>query len=311
MEVRRRYDIRAILAKLGIVVTEENRNRLYALCPYHEDRTATNWFIREHGERAGQHFCFACNEGGGLVDLVQHARGYANTFSAREWLERYEQSAEGAPLPTGLRVRVHRATDEGFRMPKEVCWDPLDEWVTPARDYALLRGITAEQVRRWGIGYAVDGRLAGRIVFPLHDSADEVAGYHARIFMGEGPRYYYPHLEQERPNLDLIFGERHWPPPRQRDRVTVFEGAIKSLAFERALGEPFAALGGVNIRPAHVGKLAGFGTVVIATDDNQAGDGAAAQLHAQLRRHIGVVRVTLPADPDEMSSDSLRALFRP
>jgi DNA primase len=279
-----------------------------ARCPFHDDHNP-DWRIVDDpaDEKHALHHCKSCLAGGTPASLVMHVRGYASWASAFEWLKQFE-SAE--PLPA--RVRVESQGWQPFRVPVEVIWDPMTRWVSGAIRYGMSRGLTPEQVDRWGVGYAVDGRLAGRIVFPLKDGFDLHRSYQARIFAGEGPRYLTP-KEEDFPDKAAVFGERHWPDPRVRKgaRLVVWEGAIKAMAFERACpGEPFAVLGGVHVDPLHVAKLATFGEVVIATDKNRAGDKAAAELEGALSRHVRLSRAILPKDPDEMPPREVAEYFR-
>lgn len=307
--MRRRAQVGPVLEALGI---DAKRRHGYweARCPYHDDHSP-DWRVvddPDDPEKNGLHHCKACQAGGSLAALVMHVRGYASFGSALDFLKSFEVPE---PLPT--RVRVEQGAALPFRVPREVVWDPMTRWVSGALRYAMSRGISPEQVERWGVGYAVDGRLAGRIVFPLRDRRDALVNYQARIFAGDGPRYLTP-PEEDRPDKGAIFGERHWPPPgeaRKGATVVVWEGTVKALAFERACEDrPFGVLGGTHVDPIHVAKLASFGGVLIATDANRAGDGAAAKLIAALSRHVDTGRVILPRDPDEMSPQDVREHFR-
>lgn len=312
--VRKQYDVRAVLRRFGIEVTWEDGTRLWAKCPFHlrmlgkEDEGATNWFIRCGGPRNGQSHCFACGGGGSLPWLVEHVLNLTQWSSAVEWLDEFK--AEDEPLPRGVQLRVEARSlgREAFAMPFGVAGDePLSEWIEIARDYVTKdRGLTPEQVRRWSIGYAVEGRLEGRIVVPVHDADDELCGYMARAYGSARKRYLYPSTA-EHPNLDAMFGERHWP--RSRERVYACEGAFNALAVERAIpGAHVAVLGGSHLRPMHAAKLSTFGEVVLLTDPDAAGDKAARALQAALGRHARVTRVRLPEgkDANDLSPEELR-----
>lgn len=278
--------------------------RAYGPCPFHADRNPTTFFVRLRGERAGLFHCFACKASGNLVDLVMRRRDCSRQ-GAREWIDALrggEVEEERGPEFGGVRLVVSPLGRKGFTLPREVHLAPLADWVTPAREYAESRHLTAEQVSRWGIGYAVTGRLSGRLVLPVRDVAGESHSYMARTFADHEARYYYPR-ERERADLDAVFGEQHWPRARSGERVVVCEGALDALAVERAVGGCVAALGGSDVRPVHALKLASFGRVLVLTDADEAGDGAAGVLLAQLARHTGVVRVTLGRGRDADSVD--------
>jgi len=299
--------VEQILEKLGIDY-ERRGARLWALCPYHEDHKAS-WMIRPSGDRAGQHHCFVCKKGGGLVDLVMQRRGYANFHSAIEWLKNFK---EAPPPPVNvINFEVQPTTRKRFQIPKEVRFEPFSEWSTMPKRYLEQRGVSAIQVDRWRIGYAVDSRLAGRIVIPVWTfagGADDFVpwSYRARTFVDHETRYFFP-KESDGPDLDKMFGQLYWPPvsDRRRARVYVTEGDFNALAIERVAPGYIASLGASDVRPAHTALLATFGEVVIVTDFDLAGEHAAELLIAALARHTRIDRVRFPKgeDPDSVTPE--------
>jgi DNA primase len=303
-----------VLERLGVEVKGTTRDHAQALCPYHEDHTPS-WRIRLRGDRAGLHHCQACKEGGDLVELVRQVRGYANRSSAKEWLEREGEHLDAGDLQVPAVNLVLSRARRAFRMPEGFVREPLAEWVTPAREYALSRGLTWDQIDAWGIGYAVEGKLAGRIVVPVASMWGELQGYMARSFTMAKKRYLYPH-ESEGADPDCLFGEEHWPMQRSdRHTVVVTEGALKSLAVERALPSLcIAALGGSPVppRPIHVAKLATFQRVVVLTDSDAPGEAAGDALAGALGRYSRVFRARLAPgkDADSVEPWALRECIR-
>lgn len=282
---------------------------LWAPCPYHDDSNPS-WRIRITKHRYGQHFCYSCKSGGTLIDLVMHKRGL--TFQgAKEWLSNLEQiPVEPEELPETV---TYEAVDNvgsthlaptfeaalGFQVPREVSFGPLADWPTPAREYAEGRGIAAEQVQRFSIGYAVWGRLSGRIVLMTWRLGKRqlIAGaYQARDFTEMAPKRYLFPSEKDRPNLDIMFGEHTWS--ENREVIVVTEGGLNALAVDRAVGCEVGALGSSFIRAAHMNKLSCFERVVILTDSDKAGDKAASDLREGLGRHTTLTRVRLPGKRD-------------
>lgn len=296
-----------VLEKLGI----EGRTiggRIWAeRCPlpshqqHNPQHRYQNFFVRAHGERAGQYHCFSCGGGGRLVDLVMNVRGF-ELRDALAWLRNVEEQAPAVPF---LRVRV-AAGPRAFRLPDGVEGGPLAEWNSQARQYVERRGITAGQVERWRIGYSLMGRLAGRIVFPVLDGAGRVVNYTGRTFVEEEPRYMAA-SEREHPDTSALWGEHQW-----HDRITalVVEGAINGLAFERALAGIVLSPDRVDPRPNIAGlsgsdfdhrkamRLSEFRRVVVATDPDQAGDDAFEDIWAALHRGCRVERFVHPTKED-------------
>ena len=313
--------VERVLDRLGIRY-ERHGPHLSARCPYHEDRTPS-WRIRRHGDKKGLHFCQACKEGGDLVELIRHVRGLALRDSAKQWLEQHELSEEDVEAPPGINLKVVGGVlgMEGkmaFKMPAGVvCGKPLSEWPGPPRQEVERRGITELQANLWDLGYAVEGRLAGRVVVPVSDRNGRLCSYMARSYGGHPRRYFYP-SEEEGADMSVIFGEEVWPEyhPKQFT-VVVTEGAFKSLAVERvvcAAAMP-AALGGSPYPspPSVVAKLAAFGRVLVMTDNDEAGNRCGDHLVECLRGHTFVARVKLPPDrdPDEMLPGELAEVLGP
>jgi len=294
-------DIPRLLDALGIKVKKRGRNNLWSSCPYPGHRDSDpSWSIRlGPGGAAGSNHCHGCKRGGGPLDLIAAVRNFASIRQAFEWAREHSLTTEGAVAPQDLKLTIRGAISGSFELPPEVLVRPLDQWVTPARRYAEKRGITADEVERWGIGYAVDGRLGGRIVFPISDELGRVVSYDSRPFTGESPRYMGP-AEREQASPGAIWGERYWPAQSERSGATlvICEGILNALACVRARAQYVAALSGSSYDPWVVMKLIGFGSLVIATDLDLAGEAIAGELRSAFVRHRSTRRVEFPAGDD-------------
>lgn len=312
----RPVDIEGLLERLEIRF--ERRGRfLYAKCPSpdHDDRNPS-WSIRDepdNEEKHGRHKCWSCEFGGYPIHLVEAVLG-VDRDDAREWL----RGAGRAPSLMASRVQVVERRRQvglrrgGFQMPPGVLFDPLGDWATPARRFAEGRGLTADQVARWGIGYAVDGWLGGRIVFIARDPRGAPTNYSARSYVGHERKYKMPKVDHN-PDPAAIFGEEHWPPQGSRTgTVVVVEGALDGLAVERATGMAFAALHGSELHPGQAARLGTWRRVLVATDPDKAGEKIARQLHAALARWVALERWTPMAghDCNSMPPDELRRALR-
>lgn len=293
MTDRLRVDVPALLARLGI--RGERRGRaLWAPCPYHEEKEPS-WSIIDDvsGSKHGYHHCFGCKEGGGPVALVMQVVGLETPKEAREWLG--GASVERVAEEVSVRFEQGRSLRPEFVLPQGVVTAPLGEWVTPARRYAEERGVTPAQVEQWGIGYAVTGRLGGRLVFPVRTAVGRLISYTARTYVGAVKRYLEPGSD-EWPDKAAVFGEEWWP--EARVVVVVTEGALDGLAVQRAAGLPFGAVYGSELLPGHLARLATFDAVVIASDPDPAGDKLFAAIDGAMRARARVSRARLPAKVD-------------
>lgn len=334
------YNVSKLLEHLGISA-KKSGTEWQAKCPIHKD-SAPSWHIEDE---VGIWWCFGCSTGGGPVSLVyrlldfrrpcsKHASEKTSGYCAKcalDWLRArnlIEESITAIPDTVEIVVNGRTSAKPIFRMPAEVHQTFFEKWPKPIRQYVLARKIDIYQVDRWKLGYAVDGRLGGRIVFPIEDENGVLASYTARSFDGREPRYTTPQ-PSENPNPGVMFGARYWPPLEERKHCTVVltEGAVNALACERAGAMFVAALGGSPLAPLDIGrdkparasdgalaavlKLSGWGRVLVATDPDKAGEKVATAIRA-LGRWTDLRRVEFPAGVDaaDMPLENLRELLR-
>jgi DNA primase len=295
--VRPRVEVPALLESLGIVVVKREGRHLKALCPIHDDTSPDTWSIVDDpgGSRHGYWWCFACDKGGGPGALVRALRPELDEQGLRDFLA--ELPARQSPLEVDIQL-TGMTTRSSFVIPSEVMFgQPLSSWPEPARAYLEGRSITEHQVVRYRLGYAVQGRLEGRIVLPMCD-ANGPRSYTARDFTGQGRRYREP-ATRENAAKDAIFGEHTWS--REPGAIVVIEGCFDALSVENALpwdDYDLAALHGSSLHPSQAVKLSRFPRVVVATDNDPAGNRIADELEDCLSRYCAVVRALPPAGED-------------
>lgn len=303
----RDVDVSAVLARLGIDPRRQGRE-LWARCPFHEERDAS-WRIRDdpgHENHAVWQCFGSCPEGarsGSIVVLVRRLLDLPAREDAWRWIR--EGGGEREPVKTE-RVRVTiREQPAAFGFPAGVVFAPVGEWVSVARRYLVeTRRVTPAQVARWGIGYAAQGLLAGRIVIPVRDARGRLLSYTARTYVGSPKKFREPD-KADGADKGSVFGEQRWPPAAERRLVVLSEAPLKALAIERAAAVPIAAIQGSELLPAHVARLSSFREILVASDPDAAGD----KLFEQTRRHLGrfsrVARVVLPPgkDPDGLEQE--------
>lgn len=308
-----------VLVALKIEVARQEGKRVWCLCPSHQKPDdpkswATAFFVRLAGKRrdvegkayqaAGQYFCFSCGIGGSLRQLVMEIKGF-DEAAAIEFIRKRGGKAPGSKVEelkrvvtvvrSPVRPRAH------YRLPPEVLLEPLSKWVSTAQSYARDRcKITDDEVDTFGLGYAVDGtKLSCRIVFPCRGRGGAPAHYSARTFIDAEPRYTTPGPDEPDADRSVLFGEHLWPTTERR-LIAITEGSINSLAVRRALAvlRPdacYGALGGAkNFSPEHGQKLATFGTLLVLTDPDAAGDAAARALEMMVGRYARLCRIRLP-----------------
>lgn len=305
--LRDALDMEHLLSDLGIAYTRRGRT-LYALCPNpdHEDHKPSWSIVDDPGTRKhGGHGCFACGFGGGPWELAQVVRGFD-----REQAAQYCRAlALGKPRQFDGLPRVvvaDRSRARGYELPSGVCIPSLDGSVMPRvfADYLAGRGVTEQQVERWQIGYARRGRLAWRVVIPVHTRGRLVA-HVARAVFDDRIRYDMPLAGSgAQPSLALL-GE----PFLSREKtpvLTIAEGSFSALALERAgAPNPVALLGSDwSAERAAILSATKWERVIVATDPDAAGDKAASLIANSFRRSE-IVRLRLGDSPDDCSSSVL------
>jgi DNA primase len=256
------------------------------------------------GPRHARHRCLSCGFAGGPNKLVMALLGLkfddAEAFVASD-------EVRAPPMLAGVVVTQLGGRRPAASQPAGVVADrPLADWPSRPRGYLEDRGVTPEQALDWGLGYAVDGKLAGRIYFPIHDQAGALRAWTARAFGDKSPKYDSLSLAGGA-DESVLLGEEFWPPRSSRRDLplVVVEGPFDALAVDR-LDRSVAALRGSDLSPAHAAKLCTWGALLVATDSDKSGR----MVHEAIRglqRHVRVSRVRIPDghDPASLSTEVL------
>lgn len=295
-------DLGSILTALGIEAKQVGQ-QLVACCPNpgHPD-SKPSWAIHLHTPKH-PHGCWSCGYKGTIFDLVVDRLGFTGGWrygEAEEWLRGRSRSIAAREVT----FRFASSEVDACTIPAGVEFGALRTWMTPARDYAIRRGITGAQVESWRLGYAAVGRLSGRLVVPVYAASGALLTYSARTFVGDDARYLSGDERADGAKEDAVFGEDRWSHDLP---IVICEGAINALAVERACPDVHvAALLGSKPRALHAWKMKDFARVLVMTDADKAGEHAAFALTVLSR----AVRVALPdkRDAAETHPDVIRAV---
>ena len=300
---RRQPDVPRVLMALGIEFRDHN-GELWACCPHpkHHEKTAS-WSI----DHDGGHHCFGCKWEGGILELVLRAVGLSTYGAAYSWMEEKGLYMDGAlPLAVELQLRRPDQVTE-LVFDADARFKPLKEWVTPARRYALARGLTAAQVARWGLGYATGGFYANRILLPTRSRQGRLLNITGRAWSPTKTPKYLNAKELHGWDPGAIFGEQHWPEYLTRATLVLCEGELNALAVERRNlqvpgGLYIGALGGSQLEKEQVLKLGQFQRIVLAADMDRAGSDLVKALRATLVRwrRCSVVEFPDKRDPNDL-----------
>ena len=332
-EVRARADIVQIVGRH--VTLKESGNRLWGLCPFHEEKTPS---FTVHRERQ-VFYCFGCQAGGDVF-------GFCMRHGALDFPDTVRSLARelGIDIPegdagSGERVRVlYRANDAAFEYFRSQLRAPRG---ARAREYLQGRGLSDELIERFELGYApprglvehlgrdnvMDAERAGlvaksqsgeghydrfrnRIVFPIREPSGNVLGFGGR---GLGPDDTPKYLNSPESPLyrksRVLFGlPLALDSIRQNGRVIVVEGYFDLIALHRVGIEEVVAPCGTALTAEHARRLRRYAhEVVLLFDGDSAGQRAAERsLPVLLAEGLRVRAAFLPAgqDPDDLLSNS-------
>lgn len=321
--IRQKLDIRDLLEDLGLEDIDDRGDEVFALCPYHDDRSPS-WSINvdDDSDRWGFHSCFVCRESGGkkgkgnVATLVRDLVGLDSYKDALTWLEGYV-GIGGKPedlydviLETRLRTkmspkgRVNKAPGRLYNSFKPV--QPGDRYWK----YLEGRGVLPDQIEARGtrIGRGgKNGRYNNRVVFPVRMGASITNFYARHIADGKPKGLYGPGKGTIATSL---FGYEF--ADKMQDTAYLLEGAFDVLAVERALRlmdlpsmNVFATLGPILLEEQ--AKLLRFWKRIVAIPDMKGKAKSILPSCKNLLRDHELMVVELPkgTDADDHDDDDL------
>lgn len=311
----RKDDIRAVLEAIGADQILVRGDNVQCSCVFSEwthgggrDRKPSlGVMINPSGNSVFN--CFSCGEKGRMTTLVEKL----SRLSGRDL-------SHVMALVVEAEVKTLDEIVDGIPGFDEVSpWEPrvfeetlLDPFRGKVPKYALKRGLSLAQCKRWELGYD-QGEL--RLVFPVRDCEGQLVGAVGRHVAGGRPKYTnYWKFEKGRYLYGEVFGKC------KRVSVVV-EGMLDCVKVDLAIQTfpndltehvALATMGFIAL-PPQVDKMVRFSEeVVIAYDNDDAGREGSRKLLEALQRRVVVRRVRYPEgvhDPGEMEPEALRDLI--
>lgn len=221
-EIKSRLRVSEIVAR-GVTLRRNGRE-FTGLCPFHKEKTPSFTVSDEKGF----YHCFGCGAHGDIISFIMQNE----SLSYRESLER-AASLAGLAMPQFSREDIERVAEaEGQQQVIEAAcaWFEAELELPQgriAREYLSARGLSAETITRFRIGYAPDNkesiihalrekgisekqlidagllitledkspyaRFRRRLMFPIRDRKSRVVAFGGRILPGEpndnAPKY--------------------------------------------------------------------------------------------------------------------------
>ena len=247
---------------------EKKSGRYWGLCPFHHEKTPS--FTVDPDKKT--YYCFGCNKGGSIVGLVMDIDKVSfpeametlskfsgipliyesNIYGPKKELEK--KNEEVAELYRRVTLSFHHIlmkTKEGER----------------AKQYIMERGIGAETIERFCLGFAPTDRywlhrflfekgfseeflaqsslfsrrfpksafFSNRLIFPIGDKNGKIIAFGGRLLEGEGPKYINSSDSELFKKGRTIFAlDIALPEIRRTKEVYLAEGYIDVLALHQA-----------------------------------------------------------------------------
>ncbi len=327
--IRARIDLAQLIGE-QVVLKPAGRSQLKGLCPFHAEKTPS---FHVHVDR-GFFYCFGCGAKGDAFDYVMLTRGVGFVEALTLLGERTGVEVE-PPTPRQGRRRdlqdVNALALAFFRSQLAS---------GPALDYLLGRGLSAQSLERWELGFAPDAwdsllkhalskgvrdddlmaagllaehergrrydRFRNRVVFPIRDALGRLLGFAGRV-LGDGlPKYLNTPETELFKKSEILYGlDRARGAIRASGEVIVVEGYMDVIALHQAGFENAVAALGATLTGEQAEALARLDArrVLLAFDADEAGQRAVlAGLDQSVGRRFLVQAVTIPAgkDPADM-----------
>ncbi|MGL5839458.1 MAG: DNA primase [Sphingorhabdus sp.] len=271
-ELRARTTLSALIGR-SMKLTKAGREHK-GCCPFHNEKTPSFYV----NDEKGFYHCFGCSAHGDAIRWMTDQRGLSFMDAVKELADAAGMQVP-APDPRAA-AKAERATGLHDVMAAAQAWfveqfQGLDG--AEARAYCERRGLKAETIKAFGIGFAPDrrnglksalahfgedklietglliavedkepyDRFRGRLMIPIRDPRGRVIAFGGRILGAGEPKYLNspdtPLFDKGRTLYNL---DKASPASRASGRVIVVEGYMDAIALAQAgFGEAVAPLG--------------------------------------------------------------------
>jgi len=319
-----------------VKLRKSGASRYMGLCPFHNEKTPSFTVHVVH-----QFYkCFSCGAGGDVVKFVMEKEGLSFWEALKQLAERY-----GIPLPKrsqysdedsrlrGSAFEMHEMAQEAFRANLEGAAGEA------ARAYLARRGVAAETIAQFGLGYAErsgqalvrmfgkrslssaqmeqsglvgkrqDGsfydRFRNRLMFPIHNESGKVIGFGGRALAADDtPKYLNsPETAIYKKSYVLYNLHRAKETIRKQDRVILVEGYMDAIGVTAAGVSNVVASCGTSLTAQQVQAMKRHSARIAVNFDPDAPGSNAAERSIGLLLEEGmqvrIVELDGGLDPDE------------
>ena len=301
-----------VLDRYGLA-RHSTRHRHFILCPFHPE---TDPSCRIDHSRS-RFYCFGCGAKGSVLDFVARLEGCTIKEAATIVAAYCGIADECADHPVALGAGEPDGNDEAGQadgaFPGSITGNrPLrvSLRLDPSHPYLVRRGLTAEAIEQFGLGFCDRGVMRGRIAIPIHDEDGRLIAYAGRWAAEEvpegRPRYLLPRGFQKQRVLFNLHRVR-------TARTLAIVESYWSVFRLSALGVPTVGLMGRELSVAHIELLRGTAVerIKLMLDGDLPGRSASTTMIPELVHHFFVENLELPDSmkPHSAPEDVLRRLI--
>jgi DNA primase len=290
---------------VGQVVKLRKAGRSYVgLCPFHKEKTPSFHVSLERGS----YHCFGCGEGGDIFSFVEKTEGLDFKGALKMLAERAGVTLEYSGVDKKAKDRAERMREAVARA--AAFYQAQLAEGSSAYSYALSRGLHAETIKDWGLGFAPDAwrallehlsaagftndemlaaglikeadgkpgtyydRFRARLMFPIRDTAGRVVAFTGRALGADEPAKYLNSPETELYHKsEILFGlDRAKDQIRLRGFALLVEGQMDLLMAFQAGFANAVAVSGTAFTGSHAKLLKRYAeNLMLALDADKAG----------------------------------------
>jgi DNA primase len=310
-QLKQTVTMEQVLARYGLLEKlRRSGDSLSGTCPLHQGHNPTQFRV---SLSRNCWICFGdCHGGGSIIDFVSRMEKVGIREAGlllQDWFNLEPGNGNEVPRPAAKDkvVPFIKETNPPLRFTLGV----LDG----THPYLTKRGLTAETISTFGVGYCPHGSLRGWIAIPIQDAKGNVVAYAGRwpgTPPDEQPKYRLP--RGFRKSLEL-FNQHRAVKEDASEPLVVVEGFFGCLSVWQAGHRRVVSLMGSMLSAAQeerIVQLAGEnGQVRLLFDEDAAGRKGRSEAQERLSRHVAVsvIRLEDGQQPDSLAADELLALI--
>nr|MBA3738789.1 DNA primase [Actinomycetota bacterium] len=317
--VKERTDIVGLVSQY-LALKKTGHDSMSGLCPFHQEKTASF----SVSPSKGVFYCFGCQRGGDAITFLRELESLSYVEAVERLAQlagvtlRYEGDSAAERRAAHRRNSLFSANEEAAKLYSRMLLDGRE--AEDARAYVEERGVSAESIEAFGIGYApgypdfllrrlakdfgpevlleaglatkgedgvVRDRFRGRLTFPVQDLQGRYLGFGARVLpsdarAAEQAKYLNTAETPIYKKGDILYNlHRARQAVARSGQVFVVEGYTDVIGLAQAGIDSAVATCGTALGEGHFKLMSRFATrSVLAFDSDAAGARAAERAFA-------------------------------